>query len=152
MTKQEFIQEATLRLISARPDYLMQEIAELAVKLAGYIYPEEKVQEQKQQDNGGHFSKYSDNIKTLIDELARIDSEYVQQQYEDAKKRGMNWKFQKSGFAMKVSHACDMNNIKTVYDLMEFGRKNFISQRYIGDKCTNAVDKALKNLYNIRKW
>lgn len=134
-----------MRLITAKPDKLMCEIAELAENLANCVYGEEEEEQQ---------IPYSDEpISNLIREIDRMDIEMRDRKTAEARSQGhYRWSFSKKGHAKIVETACNRVSIKTVADLLAFGKYNFLGIRNMGPLATASVDKALLNLYNIKSW
>ena len=144
MTKQEFIQEAALRLIgshSATP----QGITDFAMELADRIYGEDEPEPE---------IPYSDEpISNLIREIDRMDIEERDRKKAEARSQGhYRWSYSKKGHAKIVETACRRVSIKTVADLLAFGKYNFLGIHNMGPLATASVDKALENLYNIKSW
>lgn len=149
MNKQEFIQEAALRLITALPNEPAVNIYAIAVDLAGYVYPEDKKHEPEI-ITGFPADEPIDN---LLKEIDRMDEESARQRNEEAKKEGRTgYHHQKGGYAEAVRRKCIRLGFKRVSSLVNYGRASFRSERNIGEKCVDAIDKALLNLYNIKTW
>ena len=149
MNRQEFIQEAALRLISARPDIRMFDAWQLAESLAGYIYPE-----KEQEPEILSCIPDGEGIQAVISEIDRLDAEDKKklQEERDRDFPGLYHHYQKSGYGVRVKNICTINNIVTVKDLVDFGRAKFLAQRNMGGKCVEVIDRALMNLYNIKYW
>lgn len=139
MTKQEFIQEAALRLINALTEYTMQEVAMYAKQLADEVYGKEKEEPE---------IPYSDEpISNLIREIDRIDEEQKKIHNEFSR-----WKYTKKGHAKIAQHACERENINSIAELLAFGRYHFLGIHNVGPMVVNSIDEALENLYNIKSW
>ena len=150
MTKQEFTQEAALRLISVRPSAPMCEILDLARNLADGIYADNGLQPEPERVVYGVDA--DEPIENLLREIDRLDAEGVRLKKAKGKAEGWGWNPQKSGFAEKVRKTCRWLGFENVPDLIIFGKNSFRKQSFIGEKCCNVVDEALKNLYNITSW
>ena len=149
MTKQEFIQEAALRMISARPDALMCEIHDLAVSLANCVYGREETEPHS--DQARPAPAVSDLSKEPIDNLF---TEVVKAEQERVEDKKLHWGgyFQAGGINVRVRNTLRALDVCTVGDLLKHGRIWFAKQRTIGPVCVETVDKALLNLYGIKKW
>lgn len=143
MTKQEFIQEAALRMLASQFAYTMKEIAEHVRNLANEIYGEDEKEPEIPYSN--------EPISAVINEIDRMDCEE-----RDANNAQLSpntpWRYNKKGHAMIAQTACKRESIETVAGLLAFGRRNFLGMYNIGPKVASSVDKALENLYNITKW
>lgn len=143
MTRQEFIQEAALRLISAMNEYTITEVASWAKELAKEIYGEEEEEPEIPYSN--------EPISAVIKEIDRMDCE--ERDANNAKlPLGTPWRYNKRGHARIAQTACERESILTVAGLLAFGRSDFLGIYNIGPKVIKSVDKALENLYNIQKW
>ena len=152
MTKDEFLQEAALRLITARPEAPMGEIADLARDLAGEFFHENESDKAKEAIKDLGVLVGDDPISVLISEIDRLDEEEKRQLTEKAKTRGWNTKYQKSGYAERVGKLCNRLGYYYVTGFVCMGRSSFRKERQIGEKCAEIVDKALLNLYGIKSW
>ena len=141
MTKQEFIQEAALRMTFLLPERRVSEIADLARGLANSIYDEEEP-EPELTPNPRDF----DPVEKILQEVERMDEE------DDRIEEGRAYKIQKKGFVERLRTAFRANDITTLGELLNFGRNRFKKTRYIGELSCAIVDKALENLYNIKGW
>ena len=145
MTKNDFMLEVALRLITARPDLSMGEIADLASDLAGEFFHEEDQPEPE-------TPYINEPISVVIKEIDRIDIEERDKKNEDARALGHRWSYSKCGHAAIVRTACNRESIETVAGLLAFGRDNFLGIYNVGKKVLVSVDKALENLYDIKNW
>lgn len=147
MTKQEFIQEAALRLISARPDALMCEIHELAVNLANCVY-EDKSAVPSDQATPDHTVPdiNEESIQILLKEVGRVEDEFVK--IEMQRRRYA----QRGGIDVRLNNVFHGAGVNTVGDLLRMGSRNFLKMRDVGPKCLKFVSEALKNLYGIESW
>ena len=56
------------------------------------------------------------------------------------------------GYQVRLGKIFEMNNIKTVGDLLRNGRRNFRKYRSVGGGSISRIDDALEDLYNIKGW
>ena len=157
MTKFEFIQEAALRILSACPEYPSGSIGDKAAELADEVWTHEDRQEPAQEHEPEILKCFSNEepIKDLIDEVDRldiVDKKRLTEEYRQRYSWSRNYTAQKSGYAVKLRNVCDKNDIKTIPELLNFGRRKFAAQYCVGKKLCDAVDKALENLYDIKSW
>jgi len=143
MTKQEFIQEAALRMTFLLPERRVSELADLARGLANSIYDEEEP-EPELTPNPHDF----DPVEKILRETERIDEEETRDRIEE----GRAYKIQKKGYAERLRTAFRANDITTLGELLNFGRSRFKKTRCIGEHSCAIIDKALDNLYNIKEW
>ena len=124
MTQADFLLEATLRLISSRPNATMEEIVNMAKELSDKVFDETKSMKEKQ------------TCTPLEDVLKYIDEHknYGQTGSESIKIR------------------LDCLNIKTVEELCSFGKLRLKEQQGWGPTFVNHLDNALNNLYGIEEW
>ena len=57
-----------------------------------------------------------------------------------------------TGYGVRLGKIFEMNNIKTVGDLLRIGRRNFRKYRSVGGGSISRIDDALEDLYNIKGW
>ena len=143
MTRQEFIQEAALRMTFLLPERRVSEIADLARGLANSIYDEEEP-EPELTPNPRDF----DPVEKILQEAERIDEEETRGRIEE----GRAYKIQKKGYVERLRTAFRINGITTLGELLNLGRRNFSKTRSIGELSCAIIDKALDNLYNIKEW
>lgn len=152
MTKQEFIQEAALRLIGAArySEITYIEIADAARCLADEIYGTDD--EQEPENHTGVPS--NEPISNLIREIDRIDMEEKLRLKEEYKVKYPHWNYKpkNSGYAERVRKQCIVLGFKYVQNLIDYSRVEFRKQHTMGEKTVGKVDKALLNLYNITVW
>lgn len=149
MNRQEFIQEAALRLIAARPDALMCEIHELAVSLANCVYAdsvEEPSEPVRPSPTATDFR--DDNVQVLLDVINSTED----QAKSDFEAAHPSWYYQRRGYAITLRHAFDINGVATVGDLLSRGRVGCLKLPKVGRKSVEALDLALKELYGITAW
>lgn len=138
MTKQEFIQEAALRLIS-RPDMPLADIAGAARELADQLFPGTTSQKGNPE---------TDSIAVLLKEVKRVEDQEVNEQ-----KKRCNGYGQRGGLDIRLHNFfISKNNIETVGDLLRHGRRELQKGRNIGPHTVECVDQALQNLYDITEW
>ena len=142
MTKQEFIQEAALRMTFLLPERRVSEIADLARGLANSIYDEEE-SEPELTPNPRDF----DPVEKILQEAERMGEEETRDRIGE----GRDYKSQKKKIC-RLRNAFRANDITTLGELIIFGREVFKKTRYIGEHSCAIVDQALENLYNIKKW
>lgn len=141
MTKQEFIQEAALRMTFLLPERRVSEIADFARGLANSIYDEEEP-EPELTPNPHDF----DPVEKILQEAKRIDEEETHGWTEE----GRAYNIQR--ICNRLRNALRANDITTLGELLNFGRVRFKKTRCIGELSCTIVDKALDNLYNIKAW
>jgi len=158
MTKNEFIQEAALRLITAwgGRSFTSWNVADAAKQIADEVW---KLFDDEQPATGGSTAEaevleaFPDNepIQTIAKEIARLETLELQ-----AKRSHYNTtNYQKGGLDIRFLNVCKFGcgrEIDTVKDLIDFGRHEFYSLRNIGPHTMKLVDQALDNLYNIKSW
>ena len=130
MTKEEFLQEAALRLITSNPAANMADVARWATDLTERIFPPllEPMTECEQHDR---------NIED--DSMLNIVG-YIK------------YKCDSGGYGARLERVFDDNGIKTVGDLLRVGRSQFKKYPKIGFGSIVRIDDALKDLYNIKSW
>ena len=139
MNKKEFIIEAALRMVSQGMP--VHNIPQAARQLADELYPEAPIH---------HGKPDTDSIEVLLKEVERLENEKVNEQKE--RHRDMNWTFQRSGFAVRLHKVFESEDIHTVGDLLQRGRREFLKMRNVGKTSVELIDQALANLYNITTW
>ena len=159
MTKNEFIQEAALRLISACADagsFTTENVAAAAKALADEVwkqFDDEAEVLSGSPAEGEILAIIPDNepIQTVANEISRLETLELQ-----AKRAHYDTTYyQSGGLDIRFLNVCkryDGPHIKTVKDLIDFGRHNFTELRNIGPHTMKRVDQALDNLYNIKSW
>lgn len=155
MTKNEFIQEAALRLLTSNPEMTAAQTATEAVLLADEVWTRSGmvVQESGRSEEADILDTLDDHpIGELATEVARIEGEQISAKNERARKNGSRRMYQISGADVRLQNVCSYEDIKTVGDLLKIGRTGFRRKRNIGELTVCFVDKALKNLYNINCW
>ena len=148
MTRQEFIQQAALRLISARPEAMMFEISDLAVNLANCIYGiDEEASSDAFRPSPAVSDPSKEPIQTLLTEVGRVEGLHV------AERKRRNYGYaQKGGIDVRLTNAFRAEEINTVGDLLRLGSRSFLKLRNVGPHSLKFVSEALKNLYNIENW
>ena len=146
MTKNEFIQEAALRIVCFRRDLLMSEVYDAAVNLANCVF---RLESESVVTPQNALSPISEICK----ELDRIDIEEKKKEKARAMDNGDRyWRGQKSGYAIKMQGVCRREGISTLQDLLAVGSVNFGKLFNVGYKLQEHVSIALKNLYDIDAW
>lgn len=130
MTKEEFLQEAALRLITAKPAANMADVACWALDLTERIYPSSEVPEIAS-------GKCDRNVSTAsVMEIVR----YVKKQPYGR------------SYSMRIEKAFISNGIKTIGDLLHRGHREFKYYRNVGHGSIVRIEDALESLYNIKSW
>lgn len=146
MTKFEFIQEAALRLITAKPDATMGQIADWATDLAGEFFHE---YEQPTEPEVLTAFPDGESVQVVAKEIARLEA-------LDVEERKAKYRYgQKGGLDVRFLGVCKYGTgygINTVKDLIAIGRDSFSRFHNMGPKTMRLLDKALDNLYNIKSW
>lgn len=145
MTKQEFIQEAVLRLLSieVKPIEEVGDYVNYATRLADAVFQEEEIVKEEA------MLQFSDPIQKLLDEIDRIDLEEAKKKEEEYREIGWVMKVNKKGRSARLSNIFNEHNIKTIGDLLNMGRVELSRKRNVGSICVFRVCDALRNLYGI---
>lgn len=141
MNKKVFIQEAALRLITARPDALMCEISELAVNLANCVYGTED--EEQPVEPSAPVDVNAEPIEAILEEIRKVEQEIV---------NASDHRVQVGGVDVRILNALKAADVKTVGDLLSLGSRNCAKLRTLGPKSVSHIGKALDNLYGIKTW
>lgn len=136
MTKQEFIEQAVLRLITAT-SLTCNEVVHRASQVASLIYDNEK--ENENTTAGKDFEHES--LAALLTEIEILD--IVSNRHSKVKKRG---------YAKTFARVCSSWDINTIKDLLKVGSYTFKNARNIGAANLAIVNEALYSLYGINKW
>jgi len=153
MTKQEFIQEAALRLIGARPSEPMCEIHRLAKNLADLIYPDdEEVSSDPVRPIPTRSDLPKDDISYLLQEAYRVEHQMAREYERKFKERHGYFPFKREGIAARIQKRFIVERISTVGDLLERGRTGILKTPGFGKKSIELIDQALLNLYCIETW
>lgn len=135
MTKQEFLLEATLRLIDSRqPNENASDITTLAKELTEETFKEKDSFKTKE----GQFWSEETDEKPVVEIISYIE------------KKG--YSYNSGGYAFKLTNVFKDNNIKTVGDLLRMGKQAFMKLNKVGKGSYTRVDDALEDLYNIKGW
>lgn len=155
MTKQEFIQEAALRLITAGT--CIEFIASAAKQVADEVW---KVvdEEQPAEPERPATSPESESVLVVANEIKRLEQEAIGKKNREALEKG--WLYvrnQRSGLDIRFLNVCAGNwdseiKISTVKELLDCGRRGFSRRKNMGPNTLHLVDQALANLYNITVW
>ena len=153
MTKQEFIQEAALRLITAWPNCcdMAKDIPDTARALADELYKEE---EQEAEPEKPSDSLDKESVNKVADEIARLEAEDVVLKNDKLgskvhKKAGLDIRFLT---VCRAQYSSYESCISTVKELVDCGRVAFARRKNMGPLTLRYVDKALENLYGITSW
>jgi len=143
MTKEEFKQEAALRLIN-RFELSMADIAGAARELADRIYS----------DPPDHNPE-TDSIEVLMEEIVRVEEQEIKEAKEDFRQRtGTDYEreIKSSGIGIRLKRLLYRQDLNSVSDLLRYGRRELLKTRNVGQRTVERVDKALQNLYGIEEW
>ena len=158
MTKEEFIQEAALRILARDGESSMISIADYAAELAAEVWnrlSDEQPEQPKDEPVILKCFSNDESVNVVANEIGRIEKEEVKEKNEDLKARGLlqHWgAYQASGADVRFSNVCEYYNIKTVPELINYGRAKFRRCKNMGEKTICLVDKALESLYDIKSW
>ena len=136
MTKQEFIEQAVLRLITET--YLdFDEVVHRASEVASLMYYDEVVSE----DATAGKDYENESLAALIREVDRLDI-----------LNNKNSKVKKRGYAKTFARVCASWDINTIKDLLKVGSYRLKDARSMGATNLAMVSEALYSLYGIDKW
>lgn len=153
MTKQEFIQEAALRLISARPECSMVWVADNAEQLAAFLYDEPYPHAGRVRVVPPVTDPKADEIEILAREVYRLEEEMKKEMDRKYLERtGYEYNHKKTNIASRIHKAFVAEGICTVGDMLKRGRTGILKVPKVGRMCIELIDKALCNLYNIKTW
>ena len=130
MTKNEFMMEAALRLIVAKPQEDMSRIADMAEELTERI-----------------MQKTSSNLKFYDSADDVVNSAPVNDVVVHIERQGRC-----SGYGVKLDRVFRANNIQTVGDLLHIGSRALRSYRNVGAGSLSRISDALYELYKINEW
>lgn len=136
MTKQEFIEQAVLRLIT-ETSLSCNEVVHRAKEVASLMYDDEAVNE----DATAGKEYENESLAALFREVERLDI-----------LSNRNSKIKKRGYAKQFARVCRYLDINTIKDLLKTGSYNLKDARSIGAANLAIVSEALYNLYGIDKW
>lgn len=131
MTKEEFLQEVTLRLIAAKPQASVDDIAFMAKDITRQVFNAVVEMEMAR-------TSWWDTI------LERTPIAAVTSHIES--------KWRVGGYGAKLSRIFKENDIKTVGNLLKLGRDKFRKIRNVGCGSLTHIDEALEDLYDIKGW
>lgn len=146
MTKNEFTQQAALRLITAHPEARMSDLAGMARKLANEIYGEDEPIPALPAELD------AEPIENLLKEIDRRDREDVERRKALNQKDFPGWRLQKGGFYKRLSKVFRENEIETVGDLISARSYKFLHMKNVGQLCFARVNKILEDTYGITAW
>ena len=131
MKKEEFLMEATLRLIAAKPQASMSEIAGMAKELTEKVFNTANEMELEAET---FWDKAIDKapISTVISQIGNN-----------------RWD---PGYRVRLTRIFKENNITTVGDLLRIGRQDFRKIREVGGGAISRIDDALEELFNLQNW
>ena len=130
MNREEFLMEAALRLITAKPEKEVSEIAGMANELTEQVFAKT---EELPITNENWYGKSFDTIP-----VSNIT--------------GCIERNHRCGYSARLERVFRENNIKTVGDLLHIGRQAFKWFRDVGTGSLRRIDEALEELYNIKGW
>lgn len=136
MTKQEFIEQAVLRLIT-QTSLNSIEVVHRASECASLIYDDEK--ENEDATAGKEYE--NESLVALFREVDRLDI-----------LSNKNSKVLKRGYAKKFARVCSVYEIETIKELLQIGSFNLRDARNMGAANLAIVSEALYSLYGIDKW
>ena len=136
MTKQEFIEEAVLRLIT-ETSLSCNEVVHRASEVASLMYDDEAVNEDA--TAGKDFE--NESLAALFEKIDWLDV-----------LNNKNSKVRRRGYAKTFSKVCASRNINTINDLLKVGRYGLKDARNMGAAILAIVSEALYSLYGIDKW
>ena len=136
MTKEEFIEQAVLRLIT-EPSLNCNDVVKRASDVASLIYDDEK--ENEDTTAGKDFE--NESLAALFKEVDRLDV-----------LSNKNSKVKRRGYAKTFARVCSSWDINTINDLLQVGSYKLRDARNIGAANLAIVGEALYSLYGIDKW
>lgn len=136
MTKQDFIEQAVLRLIT-ETSLSCNEVVHRASEVASLIYDDEAVSE----DATAGKEYENESLAALFREVERLDILYNKKS-----------KVEKRGYAKKFARVCNVYEIETIKELLKIGSYNLKDARGMGAANLAIVSEALYSLYGIDKW
>lgn len=136
MTKQEFIEQAVLRLIT-ETSLSCNEVVHRASEVASLMYDDEAVSE----DATAGKEYENESLAALFKEVERLDI-----------LSNRKSKIEKRGYAKQFARVCRYLEINTIKDLLKIGSYNLKDARSMGDANMAIVSEALYSLYGIDKW
>ena len=122
MTKEEFLIEVTLRLVSTRVDCSPATIIDMAEELTNSVFSSDTSSYNKDINN--------QPIQTVIQNVDKNT-------------------YPGSGFVKRITKVFKENNINTVGDLLKVGQYNFMNFKFVGRGMVNQISIALDELYGI---
>lgn len=139
MTKREFTQEAVLRLLTCMQP--ITEVVATAKLIADELYADDFIEQKRIHLSG-------EPIAVLLKELTIMENQEV----KEKKIKFPGCSVCRHGYATKLSNAATYYSIKTVQDLLDFKRTEFLKIRNVGKAVAEAIDKALERRYGIETW
>ena len=131
MTKEEFLIEATLRLLSTRPENTMAEIVDMANELQERTFGKALENEIKE-TQAKTETTYAVPISVIVSHL-------------DKQWRGY-------GYGARMDKLFKKYNIASVGDLLRIGRHDFARINSVGNGSVTRIDDALRDLFNLESW
>lgn len=135
MNKQDFLLEATLRLVATRqPEETVSNIVSMAMELTNEVFKEKETLKNKE---GQYWTDEADAapVEVIISWIER-----------------KGYGYNSGGYAFKLTKIFKENNIKTVGDLLRLGKFEFKKLKQVGKGSYTRIDDALEELYNIKGW
>ena len=136
MTKQEFIEQAVLRLIT-ETSLNCNEVVHRAKDVASLMYDDEAV-------NGDAMAGKEYENESLAALISKVDWLDVL--------NNKNSKVLRRGYAKTFSRVCASWDINTIKDLLKVGSYGLKDARNMGPANLAVVSEALYSLYGIDKW
>lgn len=131
MKREEFLMEAALRLITAKPEEKMSEIATMANDITERVF---NTAYHQKIDTGRWWSEEADKapVNAIIKHI------------EEKRPSG--------GYGVRLDRVFRLSNIVTVGDLLRIGSRTFRKYRDVADGSIYRISVALEELYNIQSW
>ena len=131
MKREEFLMEAALRLITAKPEEKMSEIATMANDITERVF------------NTAHHQKI-DTGRWWSEEADKAPVNAIIKHIEEKRPSG--------GYGVRLDRVFRLSNIVTVGDLLRIGSRTFRKYRDVADGSICRISVALEELYNIQDW
>ena len=123
--------EATLRLIAAKPQASMSEIADMAKELTEKVF---NTANEMELEAVTFWNKAIDKAP-----ISKVISHIGKNRWDPAHR-------------VRLARIFKENNITTVGDLLRIGRQDFRKIRGVGGGAISRLDDALEELFNLQTW
>lgn len=147
MTKNEFIQEAALRILARDSESSMISIADYAAELAYEVWKrmdkDTKPMEIKEVKMAVPDMDDHRSIVALANEINRLEHERM---------KDKNYRIRTARTHARFLRVCDQYNVESVSDLLQCGRASFRYFHNVGPLTMSLVDEALRTLYGMDVW